>query len=83
MNRALGVKKITITEEAYKMLAKEKKENESFSEVIKRLIKDRGRLSDSFGAWKMSDAEAREIFSNLRRRWKESTSRLQRRTQRS
>src|SRR5438552_18772850 len=72
----MGVKTITVTEEAYKMLAKEKKEDESFSEVIKRLTKDRGRLSDSLGAWKMTDEEAEEIFSSLRRHWKESTSRL-------
>jgi predicted CopG family antitoxin len=72
----MGVKTITVTEEAYRLLAKEKKEDESFSQVIKRLAKERGRLSDSLGAWKMSDDEAEQIFSSLRRNWKESTVRL-------
>jgi len=35
----LGFKTITITEEAYKMLTSEKKGDESFSEVIKRLTR--------------------------------------------
>ena len=72
----MGVKTITVTEEAYKLLAKEKKEEESFSQVIKRLTKDRGKLSDSLGAWKMSDREAEEIFSSLSRNWKKSTLRV-------
>jgi predicted CopG family antitoxin len=72
----MGVKTITVTEEAYRLLAKEKKEDESFSQVIKRLAKERGRLSDSLGAWKMSDDEAEQLFSSLRRNWKESTVRL-------
>ena len=76
INIDMGVKTITVTEEAYKMLAKEKKEDESFSEVIKRLTKERGKLSDSLGAWKMSDEEAQEIFSSLKRHWKKSTVRI-------
>lgn len=40
INTDMGVMTITVTEEAYKMLAKEKKEDESFSEVIKRLTKE-------------------------------------------
>jgi len=80
INRALGGKTITVTEEAYKMLAREKKEDESFSEVIKRLTKDRGRLSDSLGAWKMTDKEAQEIFSSLNSHWKKSTLRLRGKT---
>jgi predicted CopG family antitoxin len=72
----MGVKTITVTEEAYKMLAKEKKEDESFSEVIKRLTRERGKLSDSLGAWKMTDQEAQEIFSSLKRHWKKSTVRI-------
>ena len=83
INVIMGVKTITVTEEAYKMLAKEKKEDESFSEVIKRLTKERGKLSDSLGAWKMTDQEAEEFFSSLRRNWKRSTVRLRSNTRHS
>jgi len=62
------------------MLAKGKKEDESFSEVIKRLTKDRGRLSDSLGTWKMTDQEAQEIFSGLKSHWKKSAPRRKRRS---
>src|SRR5713101_4051073 len=83
INTDMGVKTITVTEEAYSMLAKEKKEDESFSEVIKRLTKERGKLSDSLGAWKMTDEEAEQIFSSLRRNWKKSTVRLRSNTRHS
>lgn len=76
INITMGVKTITVTEEAYRLLAKEKKQDESFSQVIKRLTKERGRLSDSFGAWKMSDEETGRIFSELRENWKRSTARV-------
>ncbi len=66
----MGVKTITVTEEAYRLLAKEKKGEESFSQVIKRLMGDRGTLADSLGAWKMSEKEAEEVFSSLRKHWK-------------
>lgn len=79
----MGVKTITVTEEAYKMLAKEKKQHESFSEVIKRLTRERGKLSDSLGAWKMTDEEAEQIFSSLRLNWKKSTMRLRNNTRHS
>ncbi len=72
----MGVKTITVTEEAYKLLAKEKKGEESFSQVIKRLTGERGRLGDSLGAWKMSEKEAEEVFSSLRKRWKRTDARI-------
>ncbi len=71
--RALGVKTLTITEEAYQLLFREKKGKESFSEVIKRLARERGRLRDSYGAWTMSDEEEAKIFSSLKHHWRRTT----------
>src|SRR5207244_5000012 len=65
INTDMGVKTITVTEEAYKMLAKEKKEDESFSEVIKRLTKERGKISESLGTWKLKDHEDQTLYANL------------------
>jgi len=76
----LGFKTITLTEEAYKVLTLEKRKDESFSEVIKRLTKERGSLKDSLGAWKMTDKEAQEIFSSLKVNWKKSTLKLRGKT---
>lgn len=70
---ALGVKTLTITEEAYELLAREKRGKESFSEVIKRLVQERGELKNSFGAWTMNDEEEEKIFSNLKKHWRKAT----------
>ncbi len=72
----MGVKTITVTEEAYLLLAKEKRGEESFSQVIKRLTGDRGRLVDSLGSWKMSEKEAEEVSSSLRKHWKRADARI-------
>ena len=69
---ALGVKTLTITEEAYDLLAREKRGKESFSEVIKRLTRERGELKDSFGAWTMSQEEEDRIASSLKKQWKKA-----------
>ena len=73
---ALGVKTLTITEEAYELLAREKKGKESFSEVIKRLARERGELKDSFGGWTMSEEEEGRIFSSLQKNWEKTTRRV-------
>ena len=62
---------ITLTEEAYNILVQEKKDNESFADVIIRLSK-RGKLKDCFGAWDMDDEEEKAMFANLRRFWEKS-----------
>ncbi len=80
---ALGVKTLTITEEAYQMLSREKKGKESFSEVIKRLANERGKLKDSYGAWTMTDEEEAEIFSGLKLNWKKTTRRIRGQTSKS
>jgi predicted CopG family antitoxin len=72
----MGTKTITITEKAYEALAREKRENESFSEVIARLTGGAGRLKDSFGSWEMDDEEARELLGSLRGYWRKATERL-------
>lgn len=66
----MATKTISILEEAYNALLREKGKNESFSDVILKVTNRRGKISDSLGAWKMSDKEAREIASELEKAWK-------------
>ena len=67
----MGNKTISLKEEAYNILVQEKRDNESFADVIIRLSK-RGKLKDCFGAWDMDDEEEKEIFANLKRFWERS-----------
>jgi predicted CopG family antitoxin len=72
----MGTKTITIKDEAYRALRREKKRDESFSDVIARITSARGRLSECYGAWQMDDEEAREILSTLDRYWHAATMQL-------
>jgi predicted CopG family antitoxin len=63
----MGTKTITIKEEAYNALLSEKIDKESFTETILRITKKTGKISDCFGAWKMTDAEEEAFRSELSR----------------
>lgn len=54
-------KTISVREEVYDMLKKEKLPEESFSDTLTRLIKDKGKISDLAGAW--SDLDEKELES--------------------
>ena len=57
-------KTITIMEDAYELLAQNKRKEESFSEVIRRLAKK--DIMQFAGAWKMSKKEAEELKKGIR-----------------
>ncbi len=66
-----GVRTITISDEAYEALKREKRENESFSKVILRLVKNREGLLALAGTW--SDIDGKELdnaLKELREAWK-------------
>jgi len=65
----LASKNISITREAYEALQREKAKDESFTEAILRLTRTRGKLSDCFGSWKMTDEEQASIENSLRKGW--------------
>jgi len=69
----MGTKTISITDEVYNQLKKLKGENESFSQLIKRLIEVKFNFKNYFGSWKITDEEYNLIWNNLvnrkGRRW--------------
>jgi predicted CopG family antitoxin len=69
-------KTISITEGAYEALLREKKNKESFTEIILRITKKSGKLADSFGAWKMTDEEEEAIQAELSEGWRMTRERL-------
>jgi predicted CopG family antitoxin len=65
----MGTKTISIKEEAYQALAREKLDKESFTETILRITRKSGKLAECFGAWKMTDEEEEAIRSILSEGW--------------
>ncbi|MGV9200437.1 MAG: antitoxin VapB family protein [Promethearchaeia archaeon] len=62
-------KNISIKENVYNKLLKIKRENESFSDLLSRLLKSqKNSLEKSFGAWDLSETEKKEIWTDLTNR---------------
>jgi len=62
----MGTKVISIMDDAYELLRKNKKPDESFSEVIRRLVPKKRNIMEFAGAWAdMTDAEAAQMIYNF------------------
>jgi predicted CopG family antitoxin len=77
MCHQLTSKNISITEEAYDALQREKRRDESFTDAILRLTRRRGELSDCFGGWTMTEEEEREMKRDLARGWRRAQERVE------
>lgn len=63
----MSTKTIAIMEDVYTMLKSLQKPQESFSEEIRRLVSDRGKISRFAGAWKdVGDKEARDMKESIK-----------------
>lgn len=76
--QTMATKTISVTDEAYKALLREKKGEESFTETILRITAKSGKLADCFGAWRMTDEEETSIQSELAEGWRATQGRLYR-----
>jgi predicted CopG family antitoxin len=65
----MGYKNISISEEVYRRLRKAKRDNESFNEVIRRLLGPDDDIIDLFGTITMSDEEKDEFLKNIDEMW--------------
>ena len=65
----MGTKTISIKDEAYEALLREKIDKESFTETILRITKKSGKIADCFGTWKMTDEEEKRINADLAKGW--------------
>lgn len=73
----MGTKNISITNEAYDALSREKRKGESFTDAILRLTQSSGKLMDCFGIWEMNEKEKKSIFEKeLPAGWRRSSERL-------
>jgi len=66
----MGQKNIPVDEKTYEMLKSMKLPNESFRELIIRLVEHQpGRILKHFGNWMMTDEEAKSLFDFLEEGW--------------
>ena len=64
----MATKTITIMDDAYTLLARNKTKDESFSEVIRRVLSQKRSITEFAGAWSdMSEAEENELKENIRK----------------
>lgn len=70
IHRLMPSKNISMTDEAYEALLREKRDDESFTETILRLTRRRRKLSDCFGSWKMTAEEETKVTGELSKGWK-------------
>jgi predicted CopG family antitoxin len=67
----MATRTVALDEEAYDLLKRQKKGDESFSDAVKRLARPRRPISSFAGMWSdMSDAERKSIdqsYSNQRK----------------
>lgn len=61
----MGSKNICITDDVYDELTRQKLENESFSDVLKRLLRQRRDPFIGFGIWKEVPAEEWDEFETV------------------
>jgi len=58
----MGTKTITIMDDAYELLVRNKKKDESFSDVVRREFSKKGSILDLAGAWSdLSDKDIKEM----------------------
>ena len=72
----MATKTISITQEAYEALLREKINKESFTDIILRVTKKSGKLTDCFGTWKMTDEEEENIHTQLAEGWRLTQERI-------
>ncbi len=62
----MGTKVISIMDDAYDLLVKNKKPGESFSEVIRRVVPKKKNIMDCVGLWSyISDEEIKDMKKGI------------------
>jgi len=65
----MGYKNVSLSDKAYDRLRRVKRERESFSDVVLRLLGPVDDISDLFGILSMSNEERESLFEDLDEIW--------------
>ena len=70
---SMGTKTISIMDDVYNLLVRNKKPDESFSEELRRIVPKKGNIMDCAGAWAhLSDKEAEDMKMSIKQLRKNS-----------
>ena len=62
----MGTKTISIMDDVYDLLKKQKREHESFSDIIRRSIKKKGDIKEVIGLWSdLSDEDFHDVEKTI------------------
>lgn len=76
----MGTKTISIMDDVYELLVRNKKPNESFSDELRRIVSKNGDIMECAGLWAdIGDKEAEEMKNFIKEFRKESRKSLLRR----
>ena len=78
----MGTKTITIMDDVYERLVSNKRNDESFSEELRRIVPKKGNIMECAGLWAdMSDKDAEDMKTAIKQLRRDSTKSLLRRVQ--
>ncbi|MDP3765834.1 MAG: antitoxin VapB family protein [Nanoarchaeota archaeon] len=64
----MGTKTITIMDDAYRLLVRSKRKDESFSDVVRRGFSKKGSILDVAGAWSdLSDRDVKDMEDAIKK----------------
>ena len=64
----MGTKTISIMDDVYKLLIRNKKEDESFSDELRSLLNKKGSILDCVGLWSdLSDEQVKEMEKAIKK----------------
>jgi len=64
----MATKTISIMEDVHSLLVRNKHKGESFSDELRRLLKNKGSILDCAGLWSdLSDRQVKEIKDNIKK----------------
>lgn len=76
----MSSRNVSLKEEVYDLISREKLPGESFSDAIERLVKRRGKLIDAVDSWEdVDEDEVDEIEENIEKARKKFTSDMEER----
>lgn len=79
----MGTKNISIMEDVYRLLLARKRARESFSDVIRRSVKEKRNIMEFVGGWKhISDVEIDKMKNDIKLMRKKSSEELSKRIKR-